>query len=160
MRVALARALFLEPELLLLDEPTNHLNLEATMWLEILAATLAGAAIVVSHDRGLLERCVDSIAHLDQQRITLYQGNFADFVRMRAERAAQQAAANERIAAERAHIQSFIDRFRYKASKARQAQSRIKALERMPAIEAVVEDHPVRFAFARTRGTRPRQFSR
>ncbi len=147
MRVALARALFLEPELLLLDEPTNHLDLEATMWLETWLQRFAGAAIVVSHDRGLLERCVDSIAHLDQRKITLYQGNFATFVRMRAERAAQQAAANERIAAERAHIQSFIDRFRYKASKARQAQSRIKALERMPAIEAVVEDTPVRFAF-------------
>ncbi len=147
MRVALARALFLEPELLLLDEPTNHLDLEATMWLETWLQRFSGAAIVVSHDRGLLERCVDSIAHLDQRKITLYQGNFADFVRMRAERAAQQAAANERIAAERAHIQSFIDRFRYKASKARQAQSRIKALERMPAIEAVVEDTPVRFAF-------------
>ncbi|NMJ40377.1 ABC-F family ATP-binding cassette domain-containing protein [Roseomonas sp. JC162] len=147
MRVALARALFLEPELLLLDEPTNHLDLEATMWLESWLQRFAGAAIVVSHDRGLLERCVDSIAHLDQRKITLYQGNFADFVRMRAERQAQQAAANERIAAERAHIQSFIDRFRYKASKARQAQSRIKALERMPAIEAVVEDTPVRFAF-------------
>ncbi|MBW6401099.1 ABC-F family ATP-binding cassette domain-containing protein [Roseomonas sp. HJA6] len=147
MRVALARALFLEPELLLLDEPTNHLDLEATMWLESWLQRFSGAAIVVSHDRGLLERCVDSIAHLDQQKITLYQGNFATFVRMRAERAAQQAAANERIAAERAHIQSFIDRFRYKASKARQAQSRIKALERMPPIEAVVEDTPVRFAF-------------
>jgi ATP-binding cassette subfamily F protein 3 len=147
MRVALARALFLEPELLLLDEPTNHLDLEATLWLETWLQRFSGAAIVISHDRGLLERCVDSIAHLDQRKITLYQGNFATFVRMRAERAAQQAAANERIATERAHIQSFIDRFRYKASKARQAQSRIKALERMPAIEAVVEDHPVRFAF-------------
>ena len=147
MRVALARALFLEPDLLLLDEPTNHLDLEATMWLEAWLQRFPGAAIVVSHDRGLLERCVDSIAHLDQQKITLYQGNFADFVRMRAERQAQQAAANARIAAERAHIQSFVDRFRYKASKARQAQSRLKALERMPAIEAVVEDHPVRFAF-------------
>jgi ATP-binding cassette subfamily F protein 3 len=147
MRVALARALFLEPELLLLDEPTNHLDLEATMWLEGWLSRFPGAAIVVSHDRGLLERCVDSIAHLDRAQITLYQGNFANFVRIRAERQAQQAAANLRIAAERAHIQSFVDRFRAKATKARQAQSRLKALERLPPIEAVVEDHPVRFAF-------------
>jgi ATP-binding cassette subfamily F protein 3 len=147
MRVALARALFMEPDLLLLDEPTNHLDLEATMWLEGWLGRFPGAAIVVSHDRGLLERCVDSIAHLDQQKITLYQGNFADFVRVRAERQAQQAATNARILAERAHMQSFVDRFRYKASKARQAQSRLKALERMPAVEALVEDHAVRFAF-------------
>jgi ATP-binding cassette, subfamily F, member 3 len=147
MRVALARALFREPDLLLLDEPTNHLDLEATVWLEGWLARFPGAAIVVSHDRGLLERCVDAIAHLDRGRIALYPGGFENFVRVRAERQAQQAAQNERVAAERARIQAFIDRFRYKASKARQAQSRIKALERMPPIEAVVEDAPTRFAF-------------
>ena len=147
MRVALARALFLEPDLLLLDEPTNHLDLEATMWLESWLQRFAGAAIVVSHDRGLLERCVDSIAHLDRAQITLYQGNFANFVRVRAERQAQQQAQNVKVAAERARIQSFVDRFRAKATKARQAQSRLKALERLPPIEAVVEDTPVRFAF-------------
>lgn len=147
MRVALARALFLEPELLLLDEPTNHLDLEAALWLETWLQRFSGAAIVVSHDRGLLERCVDSIAHLDRGGITLYSGNFADFVRIRAERQAQQVALNTKVAAERARIQSFVDRFRAKATKARQAQSRLKALERLPPIEAVVEDQPVRFAF-------------
>jgi ATP-binding cassette subfamily F protein 3 len=147
MRVALARVLFLEPELLLLDEPTNHLDLEATMWLEGWLQRFSGAAIVVSHDRGLLERCVDAIAHLDRGKLTLYPGGFDNFVRVRAERQAQQAAAAEKQAAERAHIQSFVDRFRAKASKARQAQSRIKALERMPAIESVVEDGATRFAF-------------
>jgi ATP-binding cassette subfamily F protein 3 len=147
MRVALARVLFLEPELLLLDEPTNHLDLEATMWLEGWLQRFSGAAIVVSHDRGLLERCVDAIAHLDRGKLTLYPGAFDNFVRVRTERQAQQAAQNEKLAAERAHIQSFVDRFKAKASKARQAQSRIKALERMPAIESVVEDHVTRFAF-------------
>ncbi|TDH62233.1 ABC transporter ATP-binding protein [Dankookia rubra] len=147
MRVALARVLFLEPDLLLLDEPTNHLDLEATMWLEGWLQRFSGAAIVVSHDRGLLERCVDAIAHLDRGKLTLYPGAFDNFVRVRTERQAQQAAQNEKLAAERAHIQSFVDRFRAKATKARQAQSRIKALERMPAIESVVEDHVTRFAF-------------
>ena len=147
MRVALARVLFLEPELLLLDEPTNHLDLEATMWLEGWLQRFSGAAVIVSHDRGLLERCVDAIAHLDRGKLTLYPGAFDNFVRVRTERQAQQAAMNEKLAAERAHIQSFVDRFRAKASKARQAQSRIKALERMPAIESVVEDHVTRFAF-------------
>ncbi|MBX6747344.1 MAG: ABC-F family ATP-binding cassette domain-containing protein, partial [Acetobacteraceae bacterium] len=147
MRVALARALFLEPDLLLLDEPTNHLDLEATMWLEGWLARFAGAAIIVSHDRDLLDRCVDAIAHLDRGKLTLYSGGFEDFIRIRAERQAQQQAQNEKLAAERARIQAFVDRFRAKATKARQAQSRLKALERMPVIEAVVEDAPPRFAF-------------
>jgi ATP-binding cassette subfamily F protein 3 len=147
MRVSLARALFLEPELLLLDEPTNHLDLEATLWLEEWLRKFSGAAIVISHDRGMLDRCVDAIAHLDQRRITLYPGNFESFVRIRTERAQQQAAQNARIAAQRAHMQAFVDRFRAQATKARQAQSRLKALERLPAIESIVEDVATRFAF-------------
>ncbi|WP_191083952.1 ABC-F family ATP-binding cassette domain-containing protein [Roseococcus microcysteis] len=147
MRVSLARALFLEPDLLLLDEPTNHLDLEAALWLEGWLQRFSGAAIVISHDRGMLDRCVDSIAHLDQRRITLYPGNFESFVRIRTERAAQQAAQNARIAAQRAHMQSFVDRFRAQATKARQAQSRLKALERLPPIEAIVEDSETHFAF-------------
>ncbi|WP_421989428.1 ABC-F family ATP-binding cassette domain-containing protein [Roseococcus sp.] len=147
MRVSLARALFLEPDLLLLDEPTNHLDLEAAMWLEGWIQRFQGAALIISHDRGLLERCVDSIAHLDRLKITLYPGNFENFVRVRTERAAQQAAMNVKLLAQRAHMQSFVDRFRAKATKARQAQSRLKALERMPAIESVVEDHATQFAF-------------
>jgi ATP-binding cassette subfamily F protein 3 len=147
MRVALATALFANPDLLLLDEPTNHLDLEATMWLEGWLARFPGAVLVVSHDRGLLDRAVDAIAHLDKGRISLTPGGFDEFVRIRTERAMQQTRAAERVAAERAHIQSFIDRFRYKASKARQAQARIKALERLPQIDAVIEDVPTRFDF-------------
>lgn len=147
MRVALAQALFLEPDLLLLDEPTNHLDLEATLWLEGWLTRFPGAAIVISHDRGLLERCVDAIAHLDRLKLALYPGGYDNFVRIRTERAAQLQAQNEKIAAQRAHMQSFVDRFRAKATKARQAQSRLKALEKLPAIEAVVEDAPTRFAF-------------
>jgi ATP-binding cassette subfamily F protein 3 len=147
MRVALATALFANPDLLLLDEPTNHLDLEATMWLETWLARFPGAALVVSHDRNLLDRAVEAIAHLDKGKISLTPGGFDEFVRIRTERAMQQTRAAERVAAERAHIQSFVDRFRYKASKARQAQARIKALERLPQIESVIEDTPTRFNF-------------
>jgi ATP-binding cassette subfamily F protein 3 len=155
MRVALAAALFVEPDLLLLDEPTNHLDLEATLWLESWLARFAGAAIVVSHDRTLLDRAVDAIAHLDRGKIALYPGGFEAFVRIREERAAQQAAMAERIAVQRAHLQAFVDRFRYKASKARQAQSKLKAIARLPAIEALVEDAPTQFSFPEPRTLAP-----
>jgi ATP-binding cassette subfamily F protein 3 len=147
MRVALASALFAAPDLLLLDEPTNHLDLEATLWLEGWIAKFPGACLIVSHDRGLLDRAVQAIAHLDKQKLSLTPGGYDEFVRIRTEQAMQQTRAAERIAAQRAHMQSFVDRFRAKATKARQAQSRLKALERMPALDTVVEDAPTRFAF-------------
>lgn len=147
MRVALAAVLFSAPDLLLLDEPTNHLDLEATLWLEGYLAKFPGAILLVSHDRQLLDRAVEAIAHLDGGKLTLTPGGFAEFVRIKTERALQQTRMAEKAAEQRAHMQSFVDRFRAKASKARQAQSRIKALERMPQIEAVVEDRATAFSF-------------
>jgi ATP-binding cassette subfamily F protein 3 len=147
MRVALATVLFSNPDLLLLDEPTNHLDLEATLWLEGWLAKFPGAALVVSHDQGLLDRSVQAIAHLDQRRINVTPGGYSEFVRIRTEQAMQQARAAEKIAARRAHMQSFVDRFRATASKARQAQSRLRALEKLPAIESVIEDTVTCFAF-------------
>jgi ATP-binding cassette subfamily F protein 3 len=147
MRVALAAVLFSAPDLLLLDEPTNHLDLEATLWLEQYLGKFPGAVLLVSHDRQLLDRAVEAIAHLDGGKLTLTPGGFAEFIRIKTERALQLGRAAERAAEQRAHMQSFVDRFRAKASKARQAQSRIKALERMPQIESVVEDKVTRFSF-------------
>jgi ATP-binding cassette subfamily F protein 3 len=147
MRVALAAVLFSAPDLLLLDEPTNHLDLEATLWLEGYLQKFPGAILLVSHDRQLLDRAVESIAHLDKGKLTLTPGGFAEFVRIKTERALQQARVVEKVAEQRAHMQSFVDRFRAKASKARQAQSRIKALERMPQLDSVVEDKATTFSF-------------
>ncbi len=147
MRVALAAALFAAPDLLLLDEPTNHLDLEATLWLETWLARFPGAVLMVSHDRDLLDRAVDAIAHLDRGTISLTPGGFAEFIRIRTERAEQHNRTAMRIAAQRAHMQSFVDRFRAKATKARQAQSRLKALARMPALDAIVEDSPTKLSF-------------
>ncbi len=147
MRVALATVLFSNPDLLLLDEPTNHLDLEATMWLEAWLARFPGAALVVSHDQGLLDRSVHAIAHLDQRRLSLTPGGYSEFVRIRTEQAMQQARAAEKVSAQRAHMQAFVDRFRASASKARQAQSRLRALEKMPVIDTVIEASPTRFAF-------------
>jgi ATP-binding cassette subfamily F protein 3 len=147
MRVALAAVLFSAPDLLLLDEPTNHLDLEATLWLEGYLQKFPGAMLIVSHDRQLLDKAVEAIVHLDKGKLTMTPGGFAEFVRIKTERALQQAREAERVAAQRAHMQAFVDRFRAKASKATQAQSRIKALEKMPQIESVVEDHATVFSF-------------
>ncbi len=147
MRIALAAALFAEPDLLLLDEPTNHLDLEATVWLERFLASYPGTLLLVSHDRDLLNGAVDGILHLEGCRLTFYRGGYDTFERTRSEMLARQSAMAARQAAERKRIEAFIERFRYKASKARQAQSRIKALARMQPIAAIVEDRTERFEF-------------
>ncbi len=147
MRIALAAVLFAQPDLLLLDEPTNHLDLEASMWLEGFLAGYPNTMLLVSHDRDLLNRAVDGILHLHDGRLDAYKGGYDSYERVRSERASHQAALAARQAAEREHIQAFVDRFRYKASKARQAQSRLKALARMQPIAAVVEDRMQSFDF-------------
>jgi ATP-binding cassette subfamily F protein 3 len=155
MRVALAALLFSAPDLLLLDEPTNHLDLEATLWLESFLKRYRGTLLLVSHDRDLLNRVPDKILHLEARALTLYSGNYDRFERTRRERLAHQAALQVKQMAERRHIQTYIDRFRYKASKARQAQSRIKALERMEPIASLVESRTVAFRFPEPKGLAP-----
>ncbi|MEM6678523.1 MAG: ABC-F family ATP-binding cassette domain-containing protein [Pseudomonadota bacterium] len=147
MRVALAAVLFSAPDLLLLDEPTNYLDLEGAVWLEGYLARYPYALMLISHDRGLLNRVPTHILHLHERRLTLYTGSFDDFDRMRREKLALQAAAAKKQAARAAHLQSFVDRFRYKASKARQAQSRIKMLEKMQpiALDADAAVAPIHF---------------
>jgi ATP-binding cassette subfamily F protein 3 len=147
MRVALAAALFARPDLLLLDEPTNHLDLEAALWLESHLAGFPGTLLLVSHDRDLLNRAVDAIAHLEGGRLALYPGGYDRFERARAERLETQARFNARRQAERRRIQAFVDRFRAKATKARQAQSRLKKLARLQPIASVVEEKTVAFDF-------------
>jgi len=136
MRVALAGVLFARPDLLLLDEPTNYLDLEGALWLESYLARYPYTVILISHDRGLLNRAVGHILHLESRKLTLYTGGYDAFARARAASRAVQAAEAKKQAARREHLQSFVDRFRYKASKAKQAQARIKMLERMDVIAA------------------------
>jgi ATP-binding cassette, subfamily F, member 3 len=147
MRVALAAVLFSEPDLLLLDEPTNYLDLEGTLWLEDYVRRYPHTVIIISHDRDMLNMAVNSIIHLDQKKLTFYRGTYDQFERQRAEAIELQTKAKAKNDAARKHLQSFIDRFKAKASKARQAQSRVKALERMGTVSAVIEDHvqPIRF---------------
>jgi len=140
MRVALAAVLFAEPDLLLLDEPTNYLDLEGTLWLYDYLARYPRTALIISHDRELLNEAVDHILHLSERKLTLYRGGYDGFERRRREQQALQAKSREKQLAERRHLQSFIDRFRAKASKARQAQSRIKRLEKMEPIAPVAEE--------------------
>ncbi len=147
MRLNLARALMCRSDLLLLDEPTNHLDLDAVIWLEGWLRGYAGTLLLISHDREFLDAVCSHIAHIEQGRLTLYSGNYSAFERVRAERLASQQAAWERQQREIAHIQRFVERFRAKATKARQAQSRLKALERMEQIAPAHVDSPFHFAF-------------
>jgi ATP-binding cassette subfamily F protein 3 len=147
MRVALASVLFTEPDLLLLDEPTNYLDLEGTLWLEDYIRRYPHTVLIISHDRDLLNNAVNSIVHLDQKKLTFYRGGYDQFERQKAEADELQTKAKAKNDAARKHLQGFIDRFKAKASKARQAQSRVKALERMGTVASVIEDHvqPITF---------------
>ncbi|HET8897188.1 MAG TPA: ATP-binding cassette domain-containing protein [Rhodanobacteraceae bacterium] len=146
-RLNLARALMAPSDLLLLDEPTNHLDLDAVVWLEQWLRRYPGMLLLISHDREFLDGSVDHILHLEQGGARLYNGNYSDFERQRAERLRQQQIAHDREQAERAHLKSFIDRFKAKATKARQAQSRVKRLEKMAGTEAVRAERAFVFQF-------------
>jgi ATP-binding cassette subfamily F protein 3 len=147
MRLNLAQALMCPSDLLLLDEPTNHLDLDAIIWLEEWLKSYPGTLLLISHDRDFLDAVVDHVAHVDQRKITLYRGGYTAFERARAERLAQQQQAYEKQQVQRAHMESYIARFKAQATKARQAQSRIKALERMEELSAAHVDSPFDFVF-------------
>ena len=147
VRLNIAKALMCRSDLLLLDEPTNHLDLDAVIWLQEWLQSYAGTLLLISHDRDFLDAVVGNILHIEQQSAMLYSGNYSQFERARAERLAQQQSNFERQQKERAHIQSYVDRFKAKATKAKQAQSRLKALERMELISAAHIDSPFHFAF-------------
>ncbi|QKZ02512.1 ATP-binding cassette domain-containing protein [Pseudomonas eucalypticola] len=147
MRLNLAQALMCPSDLLLLDEPTNHLDLDAILWLEEWLKSYPGTLMLISHDRDFLDAVVDHVAHVEQCKLTLYRGGYTAFERARAERLAQQQQAYEKQQAQRAHMEKYIARFKAQATKARQAQSRIKALERMEELSAAHVDSPFDFVF-------------
>ena len=147
MRLNLAQALMCPSDLLLLDEPTNHLDLDAILWLEDWLKGYPGTLVLISHDRDFLDAVVDHIAHIEQCKLTVYRGGYSAFERARAERLAQQQQAYEKQQAQRAHMEKYIARFKAQATKARQAQSRIKALERMEELSAAHVDSPFDFVF-------------
>jgi len=147
MRVALAAVLFSQPDFLLLDEPTNYLDLEGSIWLENYLTRYPHTVLIISHDKALLNRSVTQILHLDQQKLTLYTGNYDTFENTRRAKLEQLVSQKKKQDTQREHMQSFIDRFRAKASKAKQAQSRIKALARMGTLAPIVGDHVTPFNF-------------
>ena len=150
MRLNLAQALMTRSDLLLLDEPTNHLDLDAVLWLEEWLQRYEGTLLLVTHDRDFLDAVVTSIVHLDGRKLRLYTGNYSQFEREHALALAQQQAAYAKQQRQIAHLRSYIDRFRAKATKAKQAQSRMKTLERMELIAAAHVDSPFSFAFPAT----------
>ncbi|PHS72987.1 MAG: ABC transporter ATP-binding protein [Cycloclasticus sp.] len=147
VRLNLAKALMCRSDLLLLDEPTNHLDLDAVIWLQEWLQNYQGTLLLISHDRDFLDAVVGNVLHIEQQQAVMYTGNYSQFERARAERLAQQQSNFERQQKERAHMQSYVDRFKAQATKARQAQSRLKALERMELISAAHIDSPFNFEF-------------
>ncbi len=147
MRVALAAAMFSQPDILLLDEPTNHLDLEAIMWLESYLMTYPHTLVIISHDRELLNKCTDHIIHIENLKLNTYTGNYDQFEQERAERRGLQEKMHKKQQAHAAHLQAFINRFKAKASKAKQAQSRVKALEKMDMVGAVIADRSITFKF-------------
>lgn len=157
MRVALAAVLFAQPDLLLLDEPTNYLDLEGVLWLVDYVRRYPHTVIIISHDRDLLNSATSSIMHLDQRKITFWRGNYDQFERQRHEMIELQQKAHTKQEAHRKHVEAFVERFRAKATKARQAQSRLKALEKLKPIELYVESHvqPFRFPDAEKKAASP-----
>ncbi len=146
-RVALAAVLFQQPNILLLDEPTNHLDFESLIWLESFLARYRETLVIISHDRDILNKTVTHILHLEKQKLVSYTGTYDQFEKTRAERLMGQQALHEKQMAAKAHMMKFVDRFRAKASKARQAQSRLKAIERMDIVDAVIADRVTAFTF-------------
>ena len=151
MRLNLAQALMCRSDLLLLDEPTNHLDMEAVYWLEGWLKQYSGTAILISHDRAFLDQVINQVMHISQQKIQCYRGNYSQFEQARAAQLAHQQAAYQKQQREIAHIQQFITRFKAKATKAKQAQSRVKALDKMVAISAAYLDSPFHFSFFKPR---------
>ena len=146
-RVALAAVLFQQPNVLLLDEPTNHLDFESLVWLESFLMRYRETLIIISHDRDILNKTATHILHLENKKLVSYTGNYDQFEKTRAERLMGQQALFEKQQAQKAHMMKFVDRFRAKASKARQAQSRLKAIERMDVVDAVIADRVTAFTF-------------